>query len=104
MSARVWSLRNWVRGSGSSSGFQSTSRSSRMGTKRFGGLLAAPRVGIEAASGVITGTIIHFPQNETARDGQAVNREDSLTQRGAEEGRGDFPWQRTALRKMAHFV
>src|SRR5438093_3860364 len=45
----VWlrSWRNWVRGSGSSSGFQSASRSSRIGSKRLGGLSAVPRDGME---------------------------------------------------------
>src|SRR5512135_500273 len=41
----VWerSRRNWVLGEGSSSGFHSSSRSKRIGSKRLGGLPTAPR-------------------------------------------------------------
>src|SRR5947209_13719578 len=43
MMVRVLSFRKWVVGAGSSSGFQSTSRSKWMDSKRLVGLPAAPR-------------------------------------------------------------
>src|SRR5882757_591157 len=51
----VRSLKNWVRGAGSSSGFQSTSRSSWIFSKRLGGLSAAPRANGGDLGVVLTG-------------------------------------------------
>jgi len=76
MMERVWSLRNWVRGNESCSGFQSMSRSSRIGTKRFGGLLAAPRV--ETGCGVISASLAQIlrkemPFNDAYMGGRAAS-------------------------------